>query len=93
MHNGRCRREEKLTCSKVIARLHVTQAEEDSVIAQRWEHERLYTVHDIEYFCQGITMFQRNKTQSRQNRNLEVYLYLRVSLLSSFTHPCVLLNL
>ncbi len=47
--------------SKVIVGLKVTQAEEDSVIAQRWEHERLYTVHNIEYFCQGITMFQRKK--------------------------------
>lgn len=38
------------------------QAEGDAVIAQRWEQEKLYTVHNIEYFCQGITMFQQNKS-------------------------------
>lgn len=61
MHNAQCRCDEKLTCGKVIAGLSVTQAGEDSVIAQRWEHERLYTVHSIKYFCHGIAMVKKKK--------------------------------
>lgn len=44
--------------------INVTQAEEDTVIAQRWEQERLYTVHNIKYFCQGITMFKNSQDRT-----------------------------
>lgn len=64
MHNGQCRSDEKLTCSNVIAGLRVAHADEDSVIAQRWEHERLYTVHSIKYFCHGIAMVKKKKIKT-----------------------------
>jgi len=44
-------------------------------IAQRWEQEGLYTVHDIKYFCQGIAMFQQNKTVKAEPQLSSLFIF------------------